>query len=155
MDHEPHDHEPNWRTRIFDLYDMVVDLIILSIIPLMLVALGFAFVEALISMIHLFPQWQIASLVSLSFRELVEKILDVVILIELFSAFMDYARTRRIHISTLIDMTIVFTLREVLVLLYGQNFLPGDLIALCIVIIVLVIARTITLKVSPRTPTRH
>lgn len=152
MNEKPVDQPPSWRIRIFRFYDTVVDLVILSIIPLMLVALGFAFVQAFIGMVHLFPQWHDESIASLSFRELVDKILDVVILIELFSAFMDYARTHRIHISTLIDMTIVFTLREVLVLLYGQNFLPMDLLALCVVIIVLVIARSITLKFSPRKP---
>jgi uncharacterized membrane protein (DUF373 family) len=77
-------------------------------------------------------------------RVLVERVLDVIILIELFNTFMEYARTRHIRLSNLLDVTIVFSLREILIKLYAQVFDPGDLLALCILVIVLVVARSIT-----------
>lgn len=145
--------KPRWHRVAFRYYDTVIDTIIIGVIPLMLLALGFAFIQAFLSMIDLFPLWNSPEIAATSFRDLVEKILDVIILIELFSTFMEYARTHRIRMSSLIDMTIVFTLREMLVLLYSQNFSTTELIALCIVIIVLVIARSITIKLSPATRT--
>ncbi|MEE3501422.1 hypothetical protein [Acidiphilium acidophilum] len=48
-----------------------------------------------------------------------------------------------------LDVTIVFSLREILIKLYAQKFSSRDLVALCILVIVLVIARSITIKVSP------
>jgi uncharacterized membrane protein (DUF373 family) len=77
-------------------------------------------------------------------RELVARVLDVIILIELFNTFMEYARTRHIRISNILDVTIVFALREILIKLYAQVFSSVDLLALCVVVIVLVIARGIT-----------
>jgi uncharacterized membrane protein (DUF373 family) len=56
---------------------------------------------------------------------------------------MEYARTRRIRISNLVDVTIVFALREILIKLYAQVFSSSDLLALCVVVIVLVIARSV------------
>ncbi|SIQ58802.1 phosphate-starvation-inducible PsiE family protein [Acidiphilium angustum] len=138
-----------WRALIFRGYDIAVDAVIIGVIPLMLIALGFAFVEAIITTIQLFPQLRPASVDAFELRTLVERILDVVILIELFNTFMDYARTRRIRLSTLLDVTIVFSLREILIKLYAQTFSSRDLVALCILVIVLVIARSITIKVSP------
>ncbi len=138
-----------WRALIFRGYDIAVDAVIIGVIPLMLIALGFAFVEAIITTIHLFPQLRPSNVDEFELRTLVERILDVVILIELFNTFMDYARTRRIRLSTLLDVTIVFSLREILIKLYAQKFSSRDLVALCILVIVLVIARSITIKVSP------
>ncbi len=138
-----------WRALIFRGYDIAVDAVIIGVIPLMLIALGFAFVEAVVTTIHLFPDLRPAKVDGFELRTLVERILDVVILIELFNTFMDYARTRRIRLSTLLDVTIVFSLREILIKLYAQKFSSRDLVALCILVIVLVIARSITIKVSP------
>ncbi|MDD2876729.1 MAG: phosphate-starvation-inducible PsiE family protein [Acidiphilium sp.] len=138
-----------WRALIFRGYDIAVDAVIIGVIPLMLIALGFAFVAAIITTIHLFPQLRPSTVDEFELRTLVERILDVVILIELFNTFMDYARTRRIRLSTLLDVTIVFSLREILIKLYAQNFSSRDLVALCIVVIALVIARSLTIKFSP------
>jgi uncharacterized membrane protein (DUF373 family) len=136
--------EADLRRTVFKLYDRVVELIILGIIPLMLVALGFAFVEAVIGTAHMFPVINDAVPDETTLRVLVERVLDVIILIELFNTFMEYARTRHIRLSNLLDVTIVFSLREILIKLYAQVFDPGDLLALCILVIVLVVARSIT-----------
>jgi len=131
---------------------MAVDAVILGVIPLMLIALAFAFVEAVASTIYLFPDLRPETMDAFTLRVLVEQILDVVILIELFNTFMDYARTRRIRLTILLDVTIVFSLREILIKVYAQKFSSTDLAALCLLIIVLVIARSITLRFSPRPP---
>jgi uncharacterized membrane protein (DUF373 family) len=139
------------RRLVFRLYDRAVDLIILGVIPLMLIALAFAFVEAVFGTMHMIPLLQSASPDDtmapdeVALRELVARVLDVVILIELFNTFMEYARTRRIRLSNLLDVTIFFALRELLIKIYAQVFSAPDLLALCGVVIVLVIARGITM----------
>jgi uncharacterized membrane protein (DUF373 family) len=134
---------------IFRLYDTAVDAVIIGVIPLMLIALGFAFFDALINTLHLIPMLSPARQNEIEFRTLVEHVLDVVILIELFNTFMEYARSRHIKISTLLDVTIVFALREILIKLYAQKFSSRDLVALCIVVIVLVVSRSLTAHFSP------
>jgi uncharacterized membrane protein (DUF373 family) len=137
------------RRAVFRIYDLVVELVILGVIPLMLIALAFAFVEAVIATMHMIPLIHAtvaddgAAPDEVALRMLVEHVLDVVILIELFNTFMEYARTRHIRLSNLLDVTIVFALREILIKLYAQVFSWTDLLALCVVVIVLVIARWI------------
>ncbi|HQT62958.1 MAG: hypothetical protein B7Z75_07440 [Acidocella sp. 20-57-95] len=131
------------RALVFKLYDRAVELVILGVIPLMLVALGFAFVAAVLSTIDMFQSLNTANPDEQSLRTLVERVLDVVILIELFNTFMEYARTRHIRLSNLLDVTIVFALREILIQLYAQVFEPVNLLTLCVLVIVLVIARSI------------
>jgi uncharacterized membrane protein (DUF373 family) len=155
---QPH---PHLKRIVFQLYDRAVQLVILGVIPLMLVALAFAFVEALISTLHMFPLIHevtaddALSPGAIALRELVSRVLDVVILIELFNTFMEYARTRHIRLSNLLDVTIFFALREILIKLYAQIFSSTDLLALCVVVIVLVIARSIATSFTGGTETRH
>jgi uncharacterized membrane protein (DUF373 family) len=138
------------RRLVFKTYDRAVELVILGVIPMMLIALAFAFIEALIGTIHMFPLIHAfaaddaMSPDEIALRELVARVLDVIILIELFNTFMEYARTRHIRISNILDVTIVFALREILIKLYAQVFSSIDLLALCVVVSVLVIARGIT-----------
>jgi uncharacterized membrane protein (DUF373 family) len=132
------------RRAVFRVYDRAVEFVILGIIPLMLVALAFAFIEAVVGTARMLPDVVGASSDENTLRVLVEGVLNVVILIELFNTFMEYARTRHIRLSNLLDVTIVFALREILIKLYAQIFSSADLLALCVVVIVLVVARSIT-----------
>ncbi len=133
---------------VFQLYDRAIDVVILGVIPLMLVALAFAFIQALFATYHMLPYIQTAAPDESTLRVLVERVLDVVILIELFNTFMEYARTRHMRMSNLLDVTIVFALREILIQLYAQVFSSTDLLTLCALIIVLVIARSIIVSLS-------
>lgn len=143
------------RALVFRVYDQSVELVILGVIPLMLVALGFAFVAAVISTIGMFHAISAYNADETFLRVLVERVLDVVILIELFNTFMEYARTRHIRLANLLDVTIVFALREILIQLYAQVFSPTDLITLCVLVIVLVIARSIAGGFSRARPARE
>jgi uncharacterized membrane protein (DUF373 family) len=139
----------------FLFYDRAVEFLILGVIPLMLIALVFAFIEAVIGTAHMIPLIHgavpgdtSAAPDEIALRELVARVLDVVILIELFNTFMEYARTRHIRLSNLLDVTIIFALRETLIKLYAQVFSSSDLLALCVVVIVLVAARSVAATFS-------
>jgi uncharacterized membrane protein (DUF373 family) len=140
------------RHLVFRLYDRAIELIILGVIPLMLVALGFAFLQAVISTLAMFPLADHAAGDESMLRGLVERVLEVVILIELFNTFMEYARTRHIRLSNLLDVTIVFALRELLIQLYAQVISAIDLLTLCVLVIVLVIARSIAARFTRNQP---
>src|SRR5271155_3134426 len=140
------------RRLIFRLYDRAIELIILGLIPLMLIALGFAFLQAVVSTLAMLPLADQAAGDESMLRGLVERVLEVVILIELFNTFMEYARTRHIRLANLLDVTIVFALRELLIQLYAQVISAVDLLTLCALVIVLVIARSIASRFARRRP---
>jgi uncharacterized membrane protein (DUF373 family) len=139
------------RRLIFRLYDRAIELIILGVIPLMLVALGFSFLQAVVGTLEMVP-FAGHHADEAMLRALVERVLDVVILIELFNTFMEYARTRHIRLANLLDVTIVFALRELLIQLYAQVISATDIMTLCGLVIVLVVARSIASRFARLRP---
>ena len=136
---------------ILSLYDKAVDIIMIGLVLLMLVVLIFAFYDVLINLIHLIPGLRTSNVDEPEFRELVGNVLDVFVVVELFNTFINYLRTGHVRLSTLLDVTVVFSLRELLVKLYAAEFPNDQLIGLCIVVILLVIARSITGRLPPKT----
>jgi uncharacterized membrane protein (DUF373 family) len=131
-------------------YGIIVDAVIICLIFLMLVVLLFSFADVVVATYHVIPELRSTTFEAQDFRGLVEEVLDVFIIIELFSTFAEYVRSRRVRISGLLDVTVVFTLREILVKLYSQHFATTGLIGLCIVALILVIARSITGRFPPK-----
>lgn len=136
---------------ILTLYDSAVDAIMIGLVLLMLVVLAFAFYDVLTNLIHLIPGFRTSGVDEPEFRELVGNVLDVFVVVELFSTFINYLRTGHVRLSTLLDVTVVFALRELLVKLYSAEFSNEQLIGLCVVVIMLVVARSITGRFPPKT----
>lgn len=136
------------RTKGFALraYDLVVDSVIIGLILLMLVVLVIAFVAVVMSTARMFQFVMPSEVEANEFRLLVEAVLEVFIIIELFDTFVEYVRTRHVKLSILLDVTVVFILREILVKLYAQKFAIQDLIGLCVLALLMVIARSITAR---------
>ena len=78
-------------------------------------------------------------------------VLSAFVLIELFNTFTGYVKTRNVHLTQLLDVTVVFALRELLVKIYANALSSGQLIALCVTVILLVIARSLTGRLPPQT----
>lgn len=131
-------------------YDIVVDAMIIGLIFLMLVVLLFSFADVVSSTYQMIPSLKPSNFEEGEFRLLVENVLDVFIVIELFGTFTGYLRTRHIRISGLLDVTVVFTLREILVKLYSQKFSADAMIGLCLIALMLVVARSITGRFPPK-----
>lgn len=134
---------------ILRTYDRVIDVIVIGLVLMMLITLCFAFAEVVVGLIHLVPSLGRRHFIDADFRDLVTSVLNVFVIIELFSTFISYVRIKRIRLSMLIDVTAVFILREMLVKLYAQSFAGQELLILASLLIVLVIARSITGRFHP------
>lgn len=134
---------------ILRLYDLIVDGIIIGSVLLMLVALLFSFFDVLDVTAHIAVHLHSLASNEETFRSLVANVLDIFIIVELFATFTGYARTRHIKLSPLLDVTIVFALREILIKLYANAFAVRDLVGLCLVVIILVMARSLSVNFSP------
>lgn len=139
------------RQMILRAYDITIDIVVVGLVLMMLVTLVFAFVDVLTVLTHMFPTLRSLQLDDAEFRELVTGVLDVFVIIELFSTFIDYVKTRRVRLSMLIDVTAVFILREMLVKIYAKSVSHDELLMLALLLLVLVIARSITGRFPPKT----
>ena len=144
--------EQNLRRLILSIYDAAIDAIVIGLVLMMLVVLGFAFVDVLITLLHLIPTLHTTALDAGDFREMVTSVLDVFVVIELFSTFIDYVKERRIRLSRLIDVTTVFVLREMLIKVYAKAFSTHELLVLALLLFVLVVTRSIAGRFPPKSP---
>ena len=138
------------RDLILRIYDRAIDVVIIGLVLVTIVVMGFAFFDVLVNVWRLIPDLRSSTVDAGEFRDLIVTVLDVFVLVELFNTFTGYVRTHHVRLTQLLDVTVVFALRELLVMLYAKSLAPEKLIGLCIVVILLVLARSLTSWVSPR-----
>jgi uncharacterized membrane protein (DUF373 family) len=131
-------------------YDITIDVIVYGLILLMLATLIFAFVDVVVDIFHLIPSLAKIKLDDDEFRNMVVSVLDVFVVIELFSIFINYVNTHRIRLSPLIDVTAVFILREMIIKIYGKHVSTEELLVLAVLLVVMVLARSITGRFPPK-----
>lgn len=131
-------------------YDITIDVIVYGLILLMLATLVFAFVDVLVDIVHLFPNLARIKLDDAEFRDMVVSVLDVFVVIELFSIFINYVKTHHIRLSLLIDVTAVFILREMIIKIYSKDVSSQELMILALLLAVMVLARSITGRFPPK-----
>ncbi len=134
---------------ILRIYDVAIDSIVVVLVLVMLVTLCFSLVEVVANVAHLMPTLAAARVNDPEFRQMVGNVLDVFIMIELFSTFVLYVRTRHIRLSMLTDVTIVFLLREILIKVYAESWVPAQLYGLAGILLILIVARTILARLPP------
>jgi len=140
----------NIKNLIQRAYDTTIDVIVYGLILLMLVTLVMAFLDVLMDTIHVIPSMTSIKLNDAVFRDLVVSVLDVFVVIELFSIFINYVKMHRIRLSLLIDVTAVFILREMIIKIYAKSDSRDELLVLAVLLVVMVIARSITGRYSPK-----
>lgn len=135
---------------ILSIYRRAVDVIVIGLVLVMLVVMLFAFYDVVVNLWHLVPGFKTQSVDEAEFRKLIVNVLDVFVVIELFNTFTEYVKTRRVRLTQLLDVTVVFALRDLLVKMYANNVMTNQLLGLCIIVILLVLARSLTGRFSPR-----
>ena len=83
------------------------------------------------------------------FKNLSVEILSVFVFIELFHSLSEYMRYQRIRVTTLVDASLAFVLREVWIGMYGGDVDWQRLIALAALILALGGVRTLAVVFSP------
>ncbi len=141
------------RDLILRIYDRTIDVIVIGLVLVMIVVMAFAFFEVVLNVWALIPSLKANMIGADDFRDLIVNLLDVFVLIELFATFTSYVKTRHVHMTQLLDVTIVFALRELLVKLYSNRFSAEELIGLCAIVMLLIIGRSLTSRFSPHAGT--
>ncbi|HXG49895.1 MAG TPA: phosphate-starvation-inducible PsiE family protein [candidate division Zixibacteria bacterium] len=79
----------------------------------------------------------------------VTNLLSFFIILELFKSLVEYFREHRLKLTFIVDATLVFLLREIMVGLYQHQSSPWQLIALAALALVLGLLRTLAIVYSP------
>jgi len=79
----------------------------------------------------------------------VTNLLTFFIILELFKSLVEYFREHRLKLTFIVDATLVFILREVMIGLYQQQAAPLQIAALALLALVLGVLRTLAIIYSP------
>jgi uncharacterized membrane protein (DUF373 family) len=84
-----------------------------------------------------------------AFSFTVTNLLTFFIIMELFKSLVEYFREHRLKLTFIIDATLVFILREIMVGVYQHQNSPVQIAALALLALVLGVLRTLAILYSP------
>lgn len=95
--------------------------------------------------------WHIMAVSELkeAFGFAVTNLLTFFIILELFKSLFEYFREHRLKLTFIVDATLVFILREVMIGLYQHQATPLQIAALALLALVLGVVRTLAIIYSP------
>ncbi len=136
----------NKKINIQAVFDKVLSWIINVIILFIIVILVIGLVKTL------YATKTLINSESLNFNlsHIVADILSFLVMVELFRSFIEYFKAGRIRLHTMIDPSIIFIVRELIVKLYMHQELTGSLlISFGVLLFSLGLIRTMAILVSP------
>lgn len=130
-------------TLIFDkALKYIINILIVYIIIILVLSLG----KTLYTVKLLFASDQIG--VNLSYA--ITDILSFLVMIELFRSFIEYFKSKRIRLHSMIDPAIIFIVRELIIQLYShEKLLNSTLTGFGILLLCLGVVRSLALLFSP------
>ena len=126
-------------------FNRVMDLFFKLLIFFVVVVLGMGFVRLF---------WETGRIMAVSqlkdaFSFTVTNLLTFFIILELFKSLVEYFREHRLRLTFIVDATLVFILREVMISLYQHQSPPLLIMALAFLALVLGVLRTLAIVYSP------
>jgi uncharacterized membrane protein (DUF373 family) len=128
-----------------DFFNRVMDLFFKLMIFFVVLVLGVGLVRLF------FEVWKIMAGKDLkeAFGFTVTSLLTFFIILELFKSLIEYFREHRLKLTFIVDATLVFILREIMIGLYQHQSSPLLLTALAFLALVLGVLRTLAIVYSP------
>jgi uncharacterized membrane protein (DUF373 family) len=127
------------------LFNKVIDLLFKILILFVVLVLAIGLVKMFLEVWTI----MIASELKDAFGFIVTHLLTFFIILELFKSLVEYFREHRLKLTFIVDATLVFLLREVMIGLYQHQSSPLQICALAFLALVLGGLRTMAIVYSP------
>lgn len=127
------------------LFKKVVDLIVRLLIPLVILALLIGVARIFLDLREVFMSPTIAA----GFDIMVTNILSMFVVIELLRSIIEYFEINRLKITFIIDASIVFILREVMIGIYQHKTDAVEIASLAVLLLVIGGIRALAIVFSP------
>ena len=121
--------------------DVLFQLLIIFVVLILGIGLPRLFLES----------WEVLARDNLkeAFGFIVTNLLTFFIILELFKSMVEYFRVHHLRLTFIVDATLVFILRDVMIDLYQHQSSPLHLAALAFLTLVLTVLRTLAIMYSP------
>lgn len=131
---------------IEELFQITLKLIINTLIIFITIILIIGLAKTVFSIKSLFPINDFSN----SFNHVITDILSFLVILELFRNFIEYFKSKRFRLHSIMDPFIIFVVRELIVILYThEKIVWQNLIGFAVLIISLGIVRTLAVVFTP------
>ncbi len=127
------------------LFKKVIDIIIKLMIPLVIISLMLGIARILIDMRVVFSSPTVAR----GFDVMITNILSMFVVVELLKSIIEYFEIHRLRLTFIIDASIVFILREVMIGIYQHKTGSPEIISLAVLLLVIGVLRALAIVYSP------
>ncbi|MCX7771242.1 MAG: phosphate-starvation-inducible PsiE family protein [Proteobacteria bacterium] len=126
-------------------FKKIINILVELLIPFVILSLMIGVAKLFLDLKDVFSTPKISK----GFELLIENLLSIFIVIELLKSIVEYFEVNRLKITFIIDASIVFVMREVMVGLYKHNMDYMVLFGLSSILLVMGILRTLAILYSP------
>ena len=136
----------NWyRLDSLAFFNRVIDLLFKLLIFFVVLVLAMGLIKMFLEVWSIMVRSELKK----AFGFIVTNLLTFFIILELFKSLVEYFREHRLKLTFIVDATLVFILREVMIGLYQHQSSPLQIIALALLALVLGGVRTLAIVYSP------
>lgn len=127
------------------VFNRVIDLLFKLLIFFVVLVLSIGLIKMFLEIWSIMTQRELKE----AFGVIVTNLLTFFIILELFKSLVEYFREHRLKLTFIVDATLVFILREVMIGLYQHQSSPLQIAALALLVLVLGGVRTLAIVYSP------
>ncbi|MFT5727064.1 MAG: uncharacterized membrane protein (DUF373 family) [Desulforhopalus sp.] len=128
------------------LFNISLKVIINTLIIFIIIVLILGLIKTVYSINGLIPVENFAD----GFNHIITDILSFLVILELFRSFVEYFKSKRFRLHSMMDPFIIFVVRELLVILYTHEIVEWkSIIGFAILVLSLGIVRTLAVVYSP------
>lgn len=128
------------------LFNISLKVIINTLIIFIIIVLILGLIKTVYSINGLIPIEHFTD----GFNHIITDILSFLVILELFRSFVEYFKSKRFRLHSMMDPFIIFVVRELLVILYSHEIVEWkSIIAFAILVLSLGIVRTLAVVYSP------
>jgi len=118
-------------------FKLIFDKVIAVVFSLMLVFITLCIIIGVFRLFFMLGELIVHKELAQDYQRIISDMLTLFILIELSRSLVEYFNTNRLRLTFIVDATIVFVLRELMIQLFEHNIMPDQIIALSILLFVL------------------
>ncbi len=126
-------------------FKKVVDIIIKLMIPLVILTLMVGIARVLLDLKTVFK----SPTISTGFDIMVTNILSIFIVVELLRSIIEYFDIHRLRITFIIDASIVFIIREIMIGIYQHKLVALEIASIAMLLLIMGGIRTLAIVYSP------
>ena len=118
-------------------FKLIFDKVIAVVFSVMLVFITISIIIGVVRLFYILGEMIVHDELAQDYQHIILSVLTLFILVELSRSLVDYFNINRLRLTFIVDATIVFVLRELMIQLFEHKIMPDQILSLSALLFVL------------------